>query len=257
MSNLRFKISIDFWIYLLNSLISSDPLKTKTKKMGKICEISMKIINLINMPMKWPDLVLVATCTLGFITLFKILIHSLWWVWVMFLRPSKNLKKYGSWALVTGSTDGIGKALACDLASKGLHIILVGRSSQKLEATSKEIREKHGVKIEVKIVVIDFEDVKGEEIVKKIEEETKGLDVGILINNAGMGEPYPRYFHENDSKLIDSIVKVNLEGPTWVTKAVIPKMMKKKKGAIINIGSASSAVVPSFPLHTLYASTKA
>jgi 17beta-estradiol 17-dehydrogenase / very-long-chain 3-oxoacyl-CoA reductase len=46
----------------------------------------------------------------------------------MFLRPPKNLKEYGSWAIITGSTDGIGKALAFELASKGLNLVLVGRS---------------------------------------------------------------------------------------------------------------------------------
>ncbi|XP_054804932.1 very-long-chain 3-oxoacyl-CoA reductase 1-like [Prosopis cineraria] len=210
------------------------------------------------MELKWPDIFLVATCSLGFITLLKTLTSLVKWVWVMVLRPPKNLKTYGSWAIVTGSTDGIGKALSFELASKGLNILLVGRSHKKLEATMKEIRDKHGDEVEVKLAVIDFENVNGEEIVKKMEEATEGLDdVGILINNAGIGEPYPRFFHENDPEIIDAVVKVNLEGPTWMTKAILPKMMKKKKGAIVNIGSASASVVPSFPLHTTYSATKA
>ncbi|KAG4995548.1 hypothetical protein JHK84_032517 [Glycine max] len=76
----------------------------------------------------------------------------------MFLRTPKNLiKEYGSWAMITGFTDGIGKAMAFELASKGLNLLLVGRNPLKLEATSKEIRDGHDV--EVKFVVIDMQKV--------------------------------------------------------------------------------------------------
>ncbi|KAI9125559.1 hypothetical protein K1719_002977 [Acacia pycnantha] len=207
--------------------------------------------------MGWPEIFLVATCFTGFITLFKAFIYFVRWVWVMFLRPSKNLKTYGSWAIVTGSTDGIGKAISLELASKGLNVLLVGRNPKKLEATSKEIRDTHGEHVEVKLVVIDFEKVNGEEIVKKIEEETEGLDVGVLVNNVGMASPYPRYFHEDDLEFMEAIIKVNLEAITWVTKAVIEGMIRKKKGVIVNIGSGSCSIVPSYPLLSLYAATKA
>ncbi|KAJ8639572.1 hypothetical protein MRB53_016266 [Persea americana] len=76
--------------------------------------------------------------TIGFIAIFKIPISLIKWVWIAFLRPSKNLKEYGSWALVTGSTDGIGKALACELASKGLHLIMVGRNPTKLKSLPRK-----------------------------------------------------------------------------------------------------------------------
>lgn len=175
----------------------------------------------------------------------------------MFLRPSKNLKQYGSWVIITGSTDGIGKAMAFEFASKGLNILLVGRNPLKLESTSKEIIDKHFGNVEVKCVVLDLRKNCGEEIMKKLEDAIYGLDVGILVNCAGMAYPYARYFHEVDLDLMNSIIKVNVEGLTWVTKAVIPSMIKKKKGAIINIGSGSNAVLPSYPLVTLYAASKA
>ncbi|KAK7280923.1 hypothetical protein RIF29_08498 [Crotalaria pallida] len=203
------------------------------------------------------DFFFLATHTLGFISLCKALIHFLSWVWAMFLRPPKQLKDYGSWAIITGSTDGIGKAMALEFASKGLNLLLVGRNPLKLEATSKEIKEKHGDDIEIKFVVIDLEKDNGEEIVKKLEGAIDGLDVGILVNNAGLAYPYARFFHEVDLELMDAIMKVNVVGTTWVTKAVLPIMIKKKKGAIINIGSGSTVVLPSYPLVTLYAASKA
>ncbi|KAJ1392878.1 Short-chain dehydrogenase/reductase SDR [Sesbania bispinosa] len=208
------------------------------------------------MSMEWLDFFLVATTTLGFISVCKTLIHFLKWVWVMFLRPPKQLKQYGSWAIITGSTDGIGKALAFEFASKGLNLLLVGRNPLKLESTSKEIRERHE-HVKVKFVVIDMQKVDGEEITKRVEEAIDGLDVGILVNSAGLAYPYARFFHEVDSELMDAIIKVNVEGTTWITKAVLPSMIKKKKGAIINIGSGSTVVLPSYPLVTLYAATKA
>ncbi|KAF2292819.1 hypothetical protein GH714_029186 [Hevea brasiliensis] len=179
----------------------------------------------------------------------------------MFLRPPKNLKEsYGSWAVVTGSTDGIGKALAFELASKGLNLVLVGRNPSKLEATAKEIRARNGKnndQLQIKTSVIDLARSNGDEISRAIEECIEGLDIGVVINNAGLAYPYSRFFHEVDLELMESIIKVNAEAATWVTRSVIPVMLKKKKGAIVNIGSASSVAIPSYPLNAIYASTKA
>ncbi|KAH7570407.1 hypothetical protein JRO89_XS05G0102400 [Xanthoceras sorbifolium] len=178
----------------------------------------------------------------------------------MFLRPPKNLRDYGSWAVVTGSTDGIGKALAFELAEKGLNLVLVGRNPSKLEATSNEIHEtmiSDEREVEIRTLVVDMEKSSGEEIARAVEEGIEGLDVGVLVNNAGVAYPYARFFHEVDVELMESVLKVNVDGPTWVTKAVIPVMLKKKKGAIVNIGSGSSVIVPSYPLYAIYAATKA
>ncbi|KAF5940006.1 hypothetical protein HYC85_021173 [Camellia sinensis] len=136
----------------------------------------------------------------------------------MFLRPPKNLKRsYGSWAVITGSTDGIGKAIAMELVSEGLNLVLVGRDSLKLESTSSEIRRRIGDRVSIRTIVIDFAKVGGEEIEKRI----GGLDVGVLINNAGLAYPFARFFHEVDLNLMESVVGVNIVGATWVTKAVL------------------------------------
>ncbi|XP_059447869.1 very-long-chain 3-oxoacyl-CoA reductase 1-like [Corylus avellana] len=205
--------------------------------------------------MELQDLILIAATSLGLLSLCNALINFLRWVWVMFFRPPKNLKEYGSWAMITGSTQGIGKALAFELGSKGLNLVLLDLSPSKLEATSKEIHQKYGGKVETKSIAIDFNKFSGEEICKMIEEGIRGLDVGILINNAGVAYPYSMYFHEVDIEVIERIVEVNIDAATWVTKSVLPGMLKKKKGAILNIGSASSTF--SYPLGAVYAATKA
>ncbi|XP_028765232.1 very-long-chain 3-oxoacyl-CoA reductase 1-like [Neltuma alba] len=204
----------------------------------------------------WADFMVVATCTLGFISLCKLATHVLWWLWVMFLRPPKNLKHYGSWAIVTGCTDGIGKALTFELASRGLNLVLVGRNPRKLHDTWTEIRERHP-DADARVVEMDLGSIGGEEIMKRMEEATEGLDVGVLVNNAGtVGSGEPRFFHEGELETMEQMIKVNMEGLTWMTKAVIPQMLKKKKGAIINIGSGLTVAFPSYPLNAVYAATK-
>ncbi|XP_059633607.1 very-long-chain 3-oxoacyl-CoA reductase 1-like [Cornus florida] len=207
--------------------------------------------------MEFHYLILLATATLGLISLCKSIVNIFIWVWVIFLRPPKNLKQYGSWALVTGSTDGIGKSVSFELASKGLNLVLVGRNPSKLETTSNEIIEKYGTQISIKTIVIDFAKLRGEEVARSIQEGIEGLDLGILINNVGLAYPYARFFHEVDLEMIESVIRVNIEGTTWVTRAVLPCMLKKKRGAIVNIGSGSSVAVSSYPLYTVYAATKA
>ncbi|XP_031117105.1 very-long-chain 3-oxoacyl-CoA reductase 1-like [Ipomoea triloba] len=198
---------------------------------------------------------LLVLLSLGFLKLLALSVTLLKWVHVNFLRPGKNLKKYGSWALVTGPTDGIGKGFAFQLARKGLNLVLVGRNPEKLKDVSDSIKGKYG-KIEIKSVVVDFSgDL--DDGVRRIREAIEGIDVGVLINNVGVSYPYARFFHEVDDKLLADLIKVNVEGTTKVTQAVLPGMIQRKKGAIVNIGSGAAIVIPSDPLYSVYAATKA
>ncbi|KAL3813845.1 hypothetical protein ACJIZ3_015113 [Penstemon smallii] len=193
--------------------------------------------------------------SLGLFSLLKFSLSTLKWIYVNFLRPGKNLKKYGSWALVTGPTDGIGKAFAFQLARKGLNLVLVGRNPNKLTEVSESIKSKFG-STQIKTVVVDFSGDLDDGVLR-IKETIEGLDIGVLINNVGVSYPYARFFHEVDDKLLNDLIKVNVEGTTKVTQAVLPGMVKRKKGAIVNIGSGAAIVIPSDPLYSVYAATKA
>lgn len=154
--------------------------------------------------------------SLGTISLLKLSFSILHFIYVNFLRPGKNLKKqYGSWAVVTGPTDGIGKAFAFQLAKKGLNLVLVGRNPDKLAEVSESIKSKSG-STQIKTVVVDFsgDDLDGG--VLRIKEAINGLDVGILINNVGVSYPYARFFHEVDEKLLSDLLQVNVEGKDWI-----------------------------------------
>jgi 17beta-estradiol 17-dehydrogenase / very-long-chain 3-oxoacyl-CoA reductase len=105
-------------------------------------------------------------------------------------------------------------------------------------------------------VVVDFVgDL--DEGVNRIRETIEGLDIGVLINNVGISYPYARFFHEVDEELLKNLIHVNVVGTTKVTQAVLPGMLKRKKGAIVNIGSGAAIVIPSDPLYAVYAATKA
>ncbi|KAG0456430.1 hypothetical protein HPP92_024218 [Vanilla planifolia] len=191
---------------------------------------------------------------IGFFSLLKGSIATLHWLFVSFLRPGKDLARYGSWAVVTGSTDGIGLSLAFQLARRGLNLVLVGRNPDKLRDVSAGIRDKYP-KVRVETVLIDFAGdlIEG---VGRLKKAIEGMNVGILVNNAGISYPYAKYFHEIDDELIRRLININVEGVTRVTHAVLPGMVERKRGAILNIGSAVSVVLTSEPLYAVYAATK-
>ncbi|KAH9772855.1 Very-long-chain 3-oxoacyl-CoA reductase 1 [Citrus sinensis] len=161
-------------------------------------------------------------------------------------QPAKNLKKYGSWALVTGPTDGIGKSFSFELAKRGLNLVLVGRNPDKLKDVSDSIQAKY-TKTQIKSVVVDFSgDL--DEGVERIKEAIEGLDIGILIKMLRMV----------DEVLLNNLIKINVKGTTKVTQAVLPAMLKRKKGAIVNIGSGAALGITSGPpLYSVYPAAKA
>ncbi|KAG6573673.1 Very-long-chain 3-oxoacyl-CoA reductase-like protein, partial [Cucurbita argyrosperma subsp. sororia] len=178
---------------------------------------------------------------LGFLIILQRSATVVRWVYRAFLRPPKDLRRYGSWVIVTGATDGIGKSFAYQLASAGLNLILISRSSAKLKSVSEDIQSQFP-DTNIKIIELDFtEDDIGAGIAE-IKEMIEDLDVGILINNVGITYPNANFFHEVDEKVWMDVLKVNVKGTTWVTKAVLPKMIKKNRGAIVNIGSGAAVI---------------
>uniref|UniRef100_A0A7N0UVF1 Uncharacterized protein n=1 Tax=Kalanchoe fedtschenkoi TaxID=63787 RepID=A0A7N0UVF1_KALFE len=194
--------------------------------------------------------------SLGLFSLLKHVTHLIGFIFISFLRPPKCLKSYGSWALITGSTDGIGKAFAFQLAQQGLHLILVSRNPDKLSAVSHQIQATHP-NTKVKIFPLDFTTSDLPSGIRKLETFLQGLDVGLLINNVGLSYQWAKYFHEVEEEAWMSLVRVNVEGTTRVTKAVLKGMVERKRGAIVNMGSGAATVIPSHPFYAVYAATKA
>lgn len=96
----------------------------------------------------------------------------------------------------------------------------------------------------------------GDEATRRLREAVEGLDVGVLVNNAGVAKPCAVYLHEFDVEAWMRMIRVNLWALTEVTAAVLPGMVARGRGAVVNIGSGSTEAIPSFPLYTIYAATK-
>ncbi|XP_067934952.1 very-long-chain 3-oxoacyl-CoA reductase-like isoform X2 [Watersipora subatra] len=188
--------------------------------------------------------------------LIKLICYILKAVRSFLLAPLLNLglqpKKLGSWAVVTGATDGIGKAYAIALAKKGANIVLISRTASKLDAVAEEISAVANV--QTKCITADFSG--GVDIYGSIYKDLEGLDIGILINNVGMSYEYPEYLHQvpNRDETFDRMLHINIFSVTFMTTMILPQMVAKRKGAIVNIGSASCF---GFPLLTVYAASKA
>ncbi|MCA1182155.1 3-ketoacyl-ACP reductase [Bacillus licheniformis] len=136
-------------------------------------------------------------------------------------------------ALITGGGRGIGRATAIALAKEGVHIGLIGRTAANLEKAAEELKA-FGVKVSV--AAADVKDLTAvERAVQSVKEELGQID--ILINNAGIGGFAG--FLEQSPEEWENIIQVNLMGIYNVTRAVLPEMIERKAGDIINISSTA------------------
>ncbi|KAI8903614.1 hypothetical protein EDD86DRAFT_250329 [Gorgonomyces haynaldii] len=164
-------------------------------------------------------------------------------------RPKISVKM-GQWAIVTGASDGIGKEFALQLAKLKFNVCLISRSKDKLDLVSDEIK-----KLDVDTLVIPFDfTTKEDQKWSKLQAQLQTLDVGVLVNNVAMNHAFPVPFLEEDQKLIDNILQVNINATLKMIQTVVPSMVAKKAGLVLNIGSMAGKV-PSGLLAT-YSATK-
>ncbi|XP_070773385.1 hydroxysteroid (20-beta) dehydrogenase 2 [Enoplosus armatus] len=164
-----------------------------------------------------------------------------------------DLRTYGQWAVVTGATSGIGKEYASELARRGLDVVLISRSNEKLQMVAKEIEDQHGRK--TRTIQVDFTD--GHRIYPTIAKELQGLEIGILVNNVGMTySDHFAYFLEipDAEQKITQVVNCNMLSIPQMTRLILPGMVERGTGLIINI-SSEVAIRPQ-PLLSLYSATK-
>uniref|UniRef100_A0A3P9HNV6 Hydroxysteroid (17-beta) dehydrogenase 3 n=1 Tax=Oryzias latipes TaxID=8090 RepID=A0A3P9HNV6_ORYLA len=157
----------------------------------------------------------------------------------------------GEWAVVTGASEGIGRAYAFALAERGMNIVIMSRTKSTLDQVAKEISNSTGQK--VRVIIADFTD---ENIFGEIEEQLKDLCVGVLVNNVGILPSFiPYRFLESED--LDQVSKNTLnesKNVLQMCRMILPQMDKRRKGVIVNISSGIASVP--FPLYTLYAASK-
>lgn len=139
----------------------------------------------------------------------------------------------GKVALVTGAGKGIGKAIAVALAHEGVHVGLVARTEKDVAAVAKELE---AMNVKAAYATADVSDrLQVEEAVSKLVNTLGNVD--ILVNNAGTGT-FGKFL-ELDPETWEQQVKVNLFGVYYTTRAVLPQMIERKTGDIINISSTA------------------
>jgi short-subunit dehydrogenase len=151
-------------------------------------------------------------------------------------------------ALITGGTAGIGAAFAEQLASEGYELIIVARSKDRLESEASRLAEKY--QMQVHAIAADLETVEGRALVKtQLQNENRPID--LLVNNAGFG--LRGRFHKLDVAELKGQYDVNMTAVMEFTHAVLPSMVARNSGAIINVSSIA-AYYPGIGGH--YAATK-
>lgn len=137
----------------------------------------------------------------------------------------------GKTALITGAGKGIGRAIAIALANEGVNVALLSRTEKDLKNVAEEVKASH---VKTAIAVADVSDLTAvNKAVEKIQSELGNID--ILINNAGIGK-FGKFL-ELDPVEWENQVKVNLFGVYYVTRAVLPQMIERNTGDIINVSS--------------------
>ncbi|RHZ76673.1 hypothetical protein Glove_194g19 [Diversispora epigaea] len=191
----------------------------------------------------------------GALSLSSKILSFLKLIFDVYVRPGKSLKSFGAgggaWAVITGASDGIGKEFALQLAAAKFNVLLISRTMSKLQELSEEIEKKY--QVDTKLYAMDF--CKGDpKDYEKIKEIISTIEVGVLINNVGTNHEIPTPFDLETDEIIHNIVEVNIAGLLKVTKIVLPNMLSRNKGLILNIGSFSGMM--GTPYLSVYSGSK-
>jgi 3-hydroxy acid dehydrogenase / malonic semialdehyde reductase len=152
--------------------------------------------------------------------------------------------------LITGATSGIGKACAEKFAAKGWKLVITGRRNERLQQVKAELGEQFGA--EVLTLCFDVQDKAAVfAAVDSIPENWRQVDV--LLNNSGLALGRD-YFDEADIGDWDTMLNTNVQGLVYMSRAVLPLMIQKQQGHIINIGSTAGKEV--YEKGNMYCATK-
>ncbi|WP_456376470.1 SDR family NAD(P)-dependent oxidoreductase [Lutibacter sp.] len=151
-------------------------------------------------------------------------------------------------ALITGATSGIGKATAQLFATNNIQLILCGRRSERLTQLKEELGKL------TKVTTLQFDIRNKEEVFKAIASLPSAFKkIDILINNAGNAHGLST-IQDGDTDDWDAMIDINVKGLLYVSKAILPKMVERNEGFVVNIGSIAGKEV--YPNGNVYCASK-
>ncbi len=154
-------------------------------------------------------------------------------------------------ALITGASAGIGREFARQLVTRARTLVLVARRGERLEQSRDELIQRNP-KLDVRARVADLADkAQIDQLVSWLDQEK--IDIDFLINNAGLGDYGP--LATSDLERDDRMIQVNVAALTLLTRGLLPPMIARKRGAILNV-SSTAGFLP-IPGMAVYAASKA
>ena len=151
-------------------------------------------------------------------------------------------------ALITGATSGIGRATAIAFAEEGIDVVICGRRQEALDELEQQLKEK------VNVHSLRFDVSNKEEVKEALRSLPEGfLKVDILVNNAGNAHGLDP-IQSGDTEDWDAMIDINVKGLLYVSRAIIPQMVERGDGHIINIGSIAGKEV--YPNGNVYSASK-
>ncbi len=153
-------------------------------------------------------------------------------------------------ALITGASSGIGKATAERLAAAGYSLWLTGRRQERLDLLRQQLVDKYSVQVET--FCFDIQKATAvDSFIEQVQSRLSGLD--ILVNNAGLAKGAEKV---QEAKLSDwdEMIDTNIKGLLFLTRKIVPAMIKAQRGTIVNLGSAAGRWV--YPGGAVYCATK-
>lgn len=156
----------------------------------------------------------------------------------------------GKWAVVTGASAGIGKAIAEELAASGANLVLTARRADRLLELAQVLRQRHQIRAEV--CVADLALASGPQEIFDFT-AAAGISVELLVNNAGFGR-YGEFTEVPVDRWLE-MVQVNCTAVVHLTRLFLPPMMARRSGAVLIV--ASTAAFQAVPYISTYAATKA
>ncbi len=143
-----------------------------------------------------------------------------------------NLRQYGDWALITGGSSGIGHAMARQVASEGMHVVLAARTQSKLDTVAKELANDFGV--QTRTVAVDLTDPAAPQA---LIDAVADLEIGLLIPGAAI-ETHG-YFHQSPIEREIAQVQMDVTAPMVLAHHFSKQMVERRRGAILFVSSLS------------------